>query len=99
MPSSFRRNIAVVVLGLTLAAPCAWAAEVRSQSESNAVRHADSSSQAGWVFFSRIWSLLGHAWSKNGCSADPFGCPQQQLNTTASSDNGCSADPDGRCGK
>jgi hypothetical protein len=99
MPSSFRRNIAVVVLGLTLAAPCAWAAEVRSRSESNTVRHADSSSQGRWEFFSRIWSLLGNAWSKNGCSADPFGCPTQQLNTTASSDNGCSLDPDGRCGK
>ena len=99
MPSSFRRNIAVVVLGLTLAAPCAWAAEVRSRSESNAVRPADSLAQAGWKLLPRIWSLLINAWSKNGCSPDPFGCPTQQLNTTASSDNGCSMDPDGRCGK
>jgi len=102
MSSSFRRSIAVVVLGLTLTAPCAWAADVRTRSESNAVRHADSSSQAGWVSFSRIWSLLVHAWSKNGCSPDPFGlCKTQQRGTdiTMSSDNGCSLDPDGRCGK
>jgi len=102
MPSSFRRNIAVVVLGLTLAAPCAWAAEVRSRSESNSARHADSSSQAGWVVFSRIWNLLVHAWSKNGCSADPDGlCKTQQRGTdmTASSDNGCSPDPNGQCGR
>jgi len=102
MSSSFRRNIAVVVLLLAFAAPCVWASEVRTRSESNAVRHADSSSQAGWVVFSRIWSLLVHAGSKNGCSIDPFGlCKTQQRGTdmTASSDNGCSPDPNGQCGR
>ena len=102
MSSSFRRNIAVVVLLLAFAAPCVWASEVRTRSESNTVRHADSSSQAGWVSFSRIWSLLVHAWSKNGCSIDPDGlCKTQQRSAdiTMSSDNGCSLDPDGRCGK
>jgi len=77
-PSSFRQSIAVVILGLTLAAPCAWAAEVRSRPESNTARTAISSAQARWELLPRIWSLLVNAWSKNGCSADPFGhCTSQ----------------------
>lgn len=100
MSSSFRRSLAVVILGLTLAAPCAWAAETRNQPESGTVRPADSAAQATWEFFSRIWSLLADTWRKNGCSLDPFGfCTTSPGGSTpiTSADNGCDVDPNGRC--
>ncbi len=97
--SSFRRRIAVVVLGMVLAAPLAMASQIPSRSESGTARSADFSTQASWDLLPRIWSVLFGAWSKNGCSIDPFGfCLGQQAGSNSgSTKNGCSVDPDGHC--
>lgn len=94
--SSFRRRIAVVVLGMALAAPWAMASEVPSRSESGTARSADFAARASWDLFPRIWVFLFS--TKNGCRVDPFGCPQEQSGTDpeAGSD-GCSLDSFGHC--
>jgi hypothetical protein len=86
---SFRRRIAVVVLGMVLAAPLAMASEVPSRSESGT---------APWNLFSQIWELFMSTWSKNGCSADPNGLCVNRQDGSYLAKNGCSADPDGHCG-
>jgi hypothetical protein len=93
-----RSRIALLILVLVLAAPWASASQHRG-------RHAErspetASNSVSWSLLEVLRGFFTGSWTKNGCSADPFGkpvCQQDPSSSTTTSENGCSADPDGRC--
>lgn len=91
---SIRRKILLLMLVAVLAMP--WPSVAGSQSERS--RMAQIEEPATLDFFSRIWSLLQSAGSKEGCHIDPNGrCTPQ--NPPSQTKEGCHIDPDGRCVK
>jgi hypothetical protein len=47
-------------------------------------------------FLARLWDSFTAIWSEEGCTIDPYGCPNG-TGAPAFPDAGCSTDPDGRC--
>ncbi|HKI02636.1 MAG TPA: hypothetical protein VKK31_11710 [Thermoanaerobaculia bacterium] len=81
--TTFRRLVAVFVLGAFLGMPLASVAGPR-------VARRSESQEISLEPFARLWSFLTRVWAKEGCRIDPSGrCLDDK--------NGCSVDPNGRC--
>jgi hypothetical protein len=94
-----RSRITLLVLVLVLVAPWASASQPRG-------RHAERSPERAsisvpWNLLEILRGFFSDSWSKNGCSADPFGKPvcQQapEANPPNQQDAGCQVDPNGGC--
>jgi hypothetical protein len=92
---SGRRKIAVLFLGLFLAAPWASALEPQGRPEPRTERFTIEPVHG---LLAGLWEFLSSIWVKAGCSADPNGgCASQPVGggSSTTSDAGGSLDPDG----
>jgi hypothetical protein len=92
--SSLRHKIAVLLLGVVLAAPLVSAAAPQAQP-------APHTAGGLGALLSSLWSTLNSLWGDNGCSLDPYGRCAGASGSAASSgatlDAGCTIDPFGWC--
>jgi hypothetical protein len=86
---SIRRKILFLLLVMVLATP--WASVAGSERESP--RTIQGVELGVPEIFSRIWSFLGRAGSKEGCHIDPWG----RCTPPSQPKEGCNIDPWGRC--
>ena len=86
----FRRTSLALLLGLTLCASWASAADSRRVGHPQAAQ--GLAGTAG-----RLWSVLISLWSVAGCELDPLGLCSPAALRSAPADEGCELDPLGRC--
>ena len=89
-----RRNLAALLLAVTLLVP--WVASAASRSPAE-LRTASPALEQ------RFWNLLTGLWAEAGCIIDPNGGSCAGAQSTAPAppaflDEGCGLDPSGRCG-
>ena len=87
-PTTFRRLIAVFVLGALLGMPLASIAGPRVAAQRS------ESQEITLEPFARLWGFLTRVWAKAGCHIDPYG---RCIVPEVAPKNGCSIDPYGRC--
>ncbi|HVT16589.1 MAG TPA: hypothetical protein VHQ90_10490 [Thermoanaerobaculia bacterium] len=95
-----RRTFALLVLATTLALSASWPGAAPAHAQPAALRPADSA-VASWNPWTWLRAVLARAWSKAGCSIDPYGqCIQGSTVTPPPAlrpKSGCSIDPFGQC--
>jgi hypothetical protein len=88
---ALRRAAVLALLGLTLAAPWAAAAEARTATPP---QESTSAARAAFDLVASWGRLFTSFWVKSGCTADPLGLCSPQTPTTK---EGCTMDPLGAC--
>lgn len=94
MPTSTRRQIFVVLIGLTLVSPIS-AAELRGRGEPLAERRLIALDDM--PLFGHLWKAVARLWSEAGGNADPNGADPSTGSSQTKCEAGGSLDPNGLC--
>ncbi len=93
LTAPLRRKTLLLLLAAVLLTP--WPSAASPRSISPRPPHALESDVP--ELFSRVWSLLRNAGSKEGCHLDPDGRCNASQAQPPSAKEGCKLDPNGRC--